>query len=128
MEDLIRRSDAIKALHDEWDECLVVDECGEYIADICENVIDIIPSADTDISEYSDKLWKNAYERGKADRPQGEWLIFDGESDLYVDIKCSYCRKVYTVDSYKRDDIGFTIEDLNYCPNCGARMKGADDE
>ena len=63
-----------------------------------------------------------------ADRPQGEWLIFDGESDLYVDIKCSYCRKVYTVDSYKRDDIGFTIEDLKFCPNCGARIKGADDE
>ncbi len=60
--------------------------------------------------------------------PQGEWFVFDGESDLYVDIKCSYCRKVYTVDSYKRDDIGFTIEDLKFCPNCGARMKGADDE
>ena len=28
---------------------------------------------DTDISEYSDKLWKNAYERGKAERPQG-WI------------------------------------------------------
>jgi len=27
---------------------------------------------DTDISEYSDKLWRNAYERGKADRPQGD--------------------------------------------------------
>jgi len=46
MEDLIKRSEAIKALHDEWDECLVVDESGEYIADICENVIDTIPSAD----------------------------------------------------------------------------------
>ena len=70
--------------------------------------------------------------------PQGEWLIFDDESDLYVDVKCSSCRKIYTVDSYKRDDIGFTIEDLKFCPNCGARMfakdtnvpnkKGADDE
>ena len=34
--------------------------------------VQAIPSADTDISEYSDKLWKNAYERGKADRPQGD--------------------------------------------------------
>ncbi len=28
-----------------------------------------------DLSEYSDKLWKQAYERGKAEeRPQGEWI------------------------------------------------------
>lgn len=33
-----------------------------------------LPSADIDLSEYSDKLWRNAYERGKADRPQGEWI------------------------------------------------------
>ena len=28
---------------------------------------------DTEISDYSDKLWRIAYERGKADRPQ-EWI------------------------------------------------------
>jgi hypothetical protein len=28
-----------------------------------------------DLSEYSDKLWQKAYERGKAEaRPQGEWI------------------------------------------------------
>ena len=31
-----------------------------------------IPHSD-DWEKYSDKLWKNAYERGKADRPQ-EWI------------------------------------------------------
>ena len=46
MRETIYRDDAIKALHNEWDECLVVDESGEYIADICEDVIDTIPSAD----------------------------------------------------------------------------------
>jgi rubrerythrin len=46
-------------------------------------------------------------------RPQGEWKH---ESDCGI-TKCKKC--------------GWSIEeciDWNYCPNCGARMKGADDE
>ena len=100
MSDLIKREDAIDAVI-EWYGCKPND------IEAFEKIIEAIPSAD---------------------RPTAEWFVFDGESDLYVDIKCSYCQKVYTVDSYKRDDIGFTIEDLKFCPNCGARMKGADDE
>ena len=36
-----------------------------------------LPSAQPDLSEYSDKLWRNAYERGKADaKPERktEWI------------------------------------------------------
>lgn len=57
-----------------------------------------------------------------ADRPQGEW-IFDPEilcSDIGVysaGYRCSVCGKDY-----------FKVDRMNYCPNCGARMKGADDE
>lgn len=32
-----------------------------------DEIIDCLPSADTDMSAYSDKLWKTAYERGKAE-------------------------------------------------------------
>ena len=46
-----------------------------------------------------------------ADRPQGEW-IDDGFAH-----RCSICGKQ-----------GVGIEYYNYCPNCGARMKGVDDE
>lgn len=69
---------------------------------------------DTEISEYSDKLWKNAYERGKADRPQGEW-----DDKGY----CTNCGKHAPYWS-----MATTYYKSNYCPNCGARMKGADDE
>ena len=89
---------------------------------------------DTDLSEYSDKLWKNAYERGKeeehrwwsehcakctdADRPQGEWIIhFDDIWPEESTIQCSLCRE--------HQPFGI---DENFCPNCGCRMKGADDE
>lgn len=70
MEDLIRRSDAIAILEDLQSKhlqfCLVPFR-------IAIEKVQAIPSADIDLSEYSDKLWKNAYERGKADSPQG-WI------------------------------------------------------
>ena len=74
---------------------------------------------DTDISEYSDKLWKNAYERGKADRPQGYWTKTD-----VATYKCSECGKTQIADD---------INELNFCCCCGSRnkvrrVKGVDDE
>ena len=65
-DDLIRRSDAIKAV----EECLKLLARPRYTV---KTAIEAIPSVDVDISEYSDKLWRNAYERGKAERPQ-EWI------------------------------------------------------
>ena len=54
---------------------------------------------------------------------KGKWIIFDSQSDKVVDIKCSECKKGFAVDAYKWCDIGFTINDLHYCPNCGAMME-----
>ena len=49
------------------------------------------------------------------DRPQGEWIIeIDVNGNTYG--RCSICGM--------RQYAG----QLNYCPNCGAQMKGADDE
>ena len=55
-----------------------------------------------------------------ADRPQGKWLI---EKTLYdnYNYRCSYC-DWYECHAYP------DVEPYNYCPNCGARMKGVDDE
>lgn len=52
----------------------------------------------------------------------GKWIMFDSEADKFDDIKCSECGKEFTVDAFRWCDIGFTINDLHYCPNCGARM------
>ena len=50
-----------------------------------------------------------------ADRPQGEWI--EQEDDYHHYWECSKC------------GMGVGLDDIrNYCPNCGARMKGADDE
>lgn len=32
-----------------------------------QDIIENLPSVDTDLSEYSDRLWRIAYERGKAE-------------------------------------------------------------
>ena len=63
------------------------------------------------------------FEADKADRPQGEWEIEyhgNGWND-YWDYICSNCGK-----KYERADA--VLYKANFCPNCGAQMKGADDE
>ena len=78
-----------------------------------------IPSSDNhDWEKYSDRLWKLAYERGKASvRPQGENLL-----EKYPSLfECSVCGASCS------DTIPWDCN-INYCPNCGAQMKGVNDE
>ena len=76
------------------------------------------------------------YEKGKADRPQGEWNI-DSVDEIELSYggtayepvyKCSHCGRI--TESYVRFDKPLMPEDAdfpNFCGWCGARMKGADD-
>lgn len=81
--------------------------------------------------------WSDAYDKAyiigtleevpKADRPQGKWIrnrywsrgVGMGEEYGFF-YKCSLCE-------YEVED-GYTRCNFNYCPHCGARMKGAEDE
>ena len=127
MEEWIKKSDAIKALNTEARKQFRLDDSYAYVIGTLrnvENAINSIPSADTDISEYSDKLWRNAYERGKADRPQGEWN-FIGDN-LF---ECTSCGEVYSTRQFEMMR-NRTTDPLfpKGCPHCGERMKGADDD
>jgi len=53
-----------------------------------------------------------------SDRPQGEWIEVD---DYFIRCKCSICGW----ESHKYED---DVYGMPYCPNCGAKMKGADNE
>ena len=86
-----------------------------------------LPSAQPDLSGYSDKLWKAAYERGKAEaqRKKGKWLP-DNNSLYEMRFVCSECHESEVVPT-----IGFTKYKpiWDFCPNCGADMReeGADE-
>ena len=79
--------------------------------------------------ELQDDLF-NLETSPSADRPQGEWIehkertiVMDGNFiDFFpTEYECSNCglrRATYFINSPLP----------NYCPNCGARMKGADYE
>lgn len=60
---------------------------------------------------------KRQFEADKKDRPQGEWIWI--EHSVFERCKCSlcgYCRQLKIPEPDK------------FCPNCGAKMKGADNE
>ena len=103
--DLIKRSDAIKAMEQRYQDILrifkrkVKDGEKAITLDMIGCIKDI-PSAD---------------------RPSGEWLKFGLGRGTRI-LFCTNCER--------RIEVPLSQGDSNYdfCPNCGARMKGADDE
>jgi len=104
MSDTIRRQAAIDALRYAQHRFTVADEAGGMgTVKWSEDVI-YFAAAERVLAELP-----------SADRPQGEWI--EQEDDYHHYWECSEC------------GMGVGLDDIrNYCPNCGARMKGADDE
>lgn len=68
---------------------------------------------------YDREQYEKGYTAAKRiyKRPIGEWIIDEPEdSGLGTIYKCPYCK--YKVD----------CKPTNFCPNCGADMRGADNE
>lgn len=94
--DMISRQAVIKAFKDFLtihDSRGVTYLCSAVTMDGVYKILSDLPSADTDLSDFSDKLWKTAYERGKAEAvrwiPCGEMpdtdrnvFIARGNSDM----------------------------------------------
>ena len=73
------------------------------------------------IQEAFDNGYLRGYEKGKADRPQGEWKVRGNpKRNLW---ECSLCRcTIYSESERDRNEFH------KWCGRCGARMKGAGDE
>jgi NADH pyrophosphatase NudC (nudix superfamily) len=78
----------------------------------------------TDIKGFEYTQMHNALiDIPSADRPQGEWIDAEiplecgGSMPIQV---CNLCKTFYP--------LAYTGGGHRFCPNCGARMKGADDE
>ena len=120
-EDAVSR-DAVNALYDKYRPSLAthVSEFGDEL----KALPSVTPTVD--LSAYSDKLWKSAYERGKAERQTGKW-IKDTETyagDHLSNYKCSLCGEI--AGSWVQ---GLTQDKLfKFCPNCGADMRKGENE
>ena len=112
-DDLIKREDAINVI---W----------EY---------DVNPSADGMIFEAQSHIDRDIRLIPSADRPQGEWIAVDSYSAFGGSEEqwnahgnpiayhyCSNCKSQTRVDEFGEEML------TDFCPNCGARMKGEDDE
>ena len=63
---------------------------------------------------YEVEQWLDTIPSVDIDRPQGEWKPKNHHTDY-----CSNCGF---------EETQWRTADYNFCPSCGARMKGADDE
>ena len=179
--DLIYRQAAIDALGERpmvWAESdYELGARNQYDADVL--ALETLPSAQPDLSTYSDKLWRAAYERGKkeaeaeqgdeaifwkkrareyediiadlvtaqakgikldsieitgegiifkkseSERKRGKWIQKSKKLDLCTEwwYECSECGNKPANDRY-----GHANYLTAYCPNCGADMRGEQDE
>ena len=100
--DCISRQAAIDAVHEEFDECLVWDESGEYTADEVERILDRVPSVEKYVPVTNAGIRAAETKKGR-----WNWIVYD--------IECSLCGFQPCFDS--------TEPLYNYCPNCGAQME-----
>ena len=109
MADLIDRQAAIDAVRSYYDEC---DERDESI----EERIEQLPSADMDLSGFSDKLWAAAYERGKAEAVR--WIscserLPTKKTEVIYSLENHYVSTGYMTDrDYNGDEMELHWEDM----------------
>lgn len=140
MTDLISRADAIKGIQEGY--CACVSDCIDEINKLpnmgtdCTDFIDWIRKvvADEELWElnavgYGEIICRKLVKIGalattekppchyvsRADAVQGEWINQD--NGAFYPYECSNCHEQPFCD-----DCGYHL--TNYCPNCGARMKG----
>lgn len=90
-------------------------------------VEELIDNADLYTKELHDLMYRAAYtiemmsKRAKESK-QGEWIAYKGMQppEFHGKHYCSNC--------YHAIHLASNGNVYNYCPKCGARMKGADDE
>ena len=125
-DNLISRQDAIDSFGDEPEVWNDTEEEWAYRNAWVEHIsaIKSLPSAD---AVSRDDLIK-AYEKGlqaqvvdlTESRPTGEWIktehcLNDTGCRRWIEIECPFCGERPTYEF---------LENMNYCPNCGSKMKG----
>ena len=124
--DLISRADAIEAVMAEGRKVYTSEYASAerviYEADAVE-ALSMLPSADAEVYEdyeHATLVDIKAPLRESAEAVHGVWIDID---NYYRLATCSHCHKVTMFEKW-----GEYTKPYNYCPNCGAKMKGGDAE
>ena len=129
--DLIRRQDAVKQF---CNDCKGLDEpCEHHILCHTMKVLNSLPSADPKKGECKDCIWDECnYNKVDWDSEQnaGEWLEVEVFPEVYdiegaktwgSKMQCDQC-------GFRHMAIEGHMAQYHFCPNCGAKMEGGDDE
>lgn len=131
--DLISRADAIKAIRKCKFESVMPSDWYRGM-ECAQDIVKTLPSADrpsmipiklekryphSKDEDITDAFMRGYMQGKSADRPQGEWILEDD------DVKCSLCGSSALMRYIFEKEVGLQ-EYSNYCPNCGARMRGAE--
>lgn len=120
MKDTIYRADAIKAVR----KIVPVEtDIDSTLLDKAEVIVELsaLPSAEPSLKAIKRQIDEHWYlDAPSAEAVQGEWIDID---NYYRLATCSHCHKVTMFEKW-----GEYTKPYNFCPNCGAKMKGADDE
>ena len=111
MDDLISRRAAIDALDEQ------IEQCNKALGSF-----DISPKDEyaIKVERASLKAYRELLENlpsAQPERAEGEWIPFD------VEYECSHCGIILQFNDGTPKD-----NNANFCPNCGARMKGYSNE
>ena len=79
-DDSINRRSAVDAVHEEFDECTVWDESGEYTADVVERILDDVPAAQPEVRPIDYQDCSNAMLKMWMDN-----VVTDGEYNRIMD-------------------------------------------
>lgn len=103
-DELIRRSDAIEAVKAYLDLCCLTEA-----------------KFHRGMEDYNEEISTEIFE--KIEPKRGEWIVYEGEwkdFDYYPPkCKCNQC-------GYEEDLYILNAKPTDFCPNCGADMRGAD--
>ena len=69
----VRNSEVLLSYDSEWSCDVLAESAIQQTRDCLAHALESLPSAETDMSDYCDRLWKIAYERGKAES-KAEWI------------------------------------------------------